>query len=284
MSRGDNMKSKLINDIDNYISYLNEQGLYVSVHGKMISGLLKHNIHKNPYCSFVKTKDEAWQQCIKCQQKVFNRCNNNDFFGMCWAGVEEYVFYVDAKTFVSVSGYGIDRKKATERFDRLSQRFNFNESEILTAYNKGLKHKKDSYDELKILIKPLCHMLSLLQLSIGDISQTESKSKTFDSILAFIEGHFMQDITLCSIAEACSCSESTVSHLFKAYSKQSVKKYINDLRIKQAEKFLISTDLPTSNIADFCGFTNSNYFSTTFKKQFGLSPQKYRLKKQGDLD
>jgi len=111
----------------------------------------------------------------------------------------------------------------------------------------------------------------------------ESKSKTFDSILAFIQGHFMQDITLRSIAEACSCSESTVSHLFKAYTKQSIKKYINDLRIKQAENFLISTDLPTSNIADFCGFTNSNYFSTVFKKQFGLSPQKYRLKKQGDL-
>ena len=270
------MKTKLINDIDNYISYLNAKGFYVSVHGKLISGLLKHNIHKNPYCSFIKTKDDARLQCKKCQQKVFNAHNNNDFFGMCWAGVEEYVFYVDTKTFVSVSGYGIDRKKANERIIRLSHRFGFEESEIFTVYEKGLKHKNDRDEELKILIRPLCHMLSLLQLSIGSISQTESKSKVFDSILSFVQGNFMHDITLRNIAEACSCSESTVSHLFKEHTDQTVKKYINDLRIKQAEKFLTTTDLPISRIADFCGFNNTNYFSTAFKKKFGTAPQKYR--------
>ncbi len=270
------MKSELINDIDNYISYLNSKGFYISVHGKIISGLLKHNMHKNPYCSFIKTNDEAWQQCIKCQQKVFNACNNNYLFGMCHAGVEEYVFYVDAKTFVSVSGYGINKEKATERINRLSSNFNFNKLKTLTAYEQGLKHQEENFNELKILVKPLCHMLSLLQLSIGDVSQTESKSKLFDSILAFVQGNFMQDITLRSIAEACSCSESTVSHLFKDYTNQSIKKYINDLRLKQAEKFLISTDLPISNIANFCGFANTNYFSTAFKKEFGVSPKKFR--------
>ena len=270
------MKNKLICDIDNYISYLNGKGLSISVHGKIISGLLKHNIHKNPYCSFIKTNDEAWRQCVKCQQKVFNAYNSDCLFGMCWAGVEEYVFYVDAKTFVSVSGYGIDRKKAAERIKGLSRRLHFHESEILTAYEGGLKHEKECLEELKILVKPLCHMLFLLQLSIGDISQAESESKTFDSILAFVQGHFMQDITLRSIAEACACSESTVSHLFKEYMNQSVRKYINHMRIKQAEKFLTSTDLPISRIADFCGFANTNYFSTAFKKEFGMSPRKFR--------
>ena len=31
---GDIMKDKLIGDINNYIDYLSEQGLYVTVHGK----------------------------------------------------------------------------------------------------------------------------------------------------------------------------------------------------------------------------------------------------------
>ena len=270
------MKDNLISDINNYISYLNSKGFSVSVHGKNIGGLIENNIHNNPYCTFVKTNDEAWKKCVQCQQNVFNAYNNDYLFGMCYAGVEEYVFYVDDKTFISISGYGIDKEKAVKRMDRLSCEYYFDKSELLTVYEQGLKHKKENISELKILVKPLCHMLSLLQITIGDVRSIESKSKTFDSILAFVQRNIMQDITLRSIADACACSESTVSHLFKEYTNQSVKKYINNLRIKQAERLLVTTDLPIGNIATLCGFADANYFSTAFKKSVGLSPVKYR--------
>ena len=270
------MKDNLISDINNYISYLNSKGFSVSVHGKNIAGFIENNIHNNPYCTFVKTNDEAWKKCVQCQQNVFNAYNNDYLFGMCYAGVEEYVFYVDDKTFISISGYGIDKEKAKKRMERLSREYHFDKLELLTVYEQGLMHKKENISELKILIKPLCHMLSLLQITIGDVRSIESKSKTFDSILAFVQRNIMQDITLRSIADACACSESTVSHLFKEYTNQSVKKYINNLRIKQAERLLLTTDLPIGNIAILCGFTDTNYFSTAFKKSVGLSPVKYR--------
>ena len=270
------MKDDLIKDISNYINYLDTKGLSVSVHGKIIGGLIEHNVHKNPYCTFIKTKDEAWKRCIKSQQNVFNACNNDCRFGMCWAGVEEYVFYVDEKTFISVGGYGIDKEKAAERINRLSSEYCFDKSELLTVYEQGLIHEKEDMNELKTLIRPLCHMLSLLQITIGNIPALESKSKTFDSILVFVQKNIMQDITLRSIADACACSESTVSHLFREYTNRSVKKYINDLRIKQAEKLLLTTNLPVGNIASLCGFADTNYFSTAFKKKTGLSPVKFR--------
>lgn len=270
------MKENLISDINNYISYLNSKGFSVSLHGKNIAGFIENNIHNNPYCTFVKTNDEAWKKCVQCQRNVFNAYNNDYLFGMCYAGVEEYVFYVDDKTFISISGYGIDKEKAKKRMERLSCEYHFDKSELLTVYEQGLKHKKENISKLKTLVKPLCHMLSLLQITIGDIRLIESKSKTFDSILAFVQRNIMQDITLRSIADACACSESTVSHLFKEYTNQSVKKYINNLRIKQAERLLLTTDLPIGNVAILCGFTDTNYFSTAFKKSVGLSPVKYR--------
>lgn len=270
------MENKLIEDINNYISYLNNKGLSISVHGKIIGGLLEHNIHANPFCTFVKTNDDAWKKCITCQQKVFSRCNKDYLFGMCYAGVEEYVFYVDDKTFISVSGYGIDKEKAAERINRLAREYYFDKSELLTVYEQGLIHEKENISELKVLVKPLCHMLSLLQIMIGDIVTLETKSKTFDSILAFVQRNMMQDITLRDIADACACSESTVSHLFKEYTNQSVKKYMNELRIKQAEKLLLTTNLPINNISLLCSFADTNYFSTAFKKKYGLSPTKFR--------
>ena len=271
------MKNNLINDINDYMNYLNSKGLYVSVHGKTISGLIENNTHKNSYCSFIKTRDEAWKRCVKCQQNVLKAYNGDCSFGMCHAGVEEYVFYVDDKTFISVSGYGIDKEKAAERINRLSYECHFDKSELLTVYERGLMHKKEDMSELKTLIRPLCHMLSLLQITIGDVLALESKSKTFDSILAFVQNNIMRDITIRHIADACTCSESTVSHLFKEYTNQPVKKYINNLRLKQAERLLLTTDLPISNIAILCGFVDTNYFSTAFKKSAGLSPSKFRV-------
>lgn len=276
ISFGDSVKNELVNDINSYISYLNNNGLSVSVHGKTIGGLLEHNIHRNPFCTFVKTNAEAWKKCVKCQQKVFGRCSNDYLFGMCYAGVEEYVFYVDDKTFVSVSGYGIDTERALKRINSLSNEYHFDTLELLMVYEQGLKHVKENPKELLPLIKPLCHMLFLLQITIGNVSNAESKSKTFDSILAFVQGNIMQDITLRSIADACACSESTVSHLFKEYTNRPVKQYINHLRIGQAKKLLLATGLPVSTIATLCGFADTNYFSTAFKKKFGLSPTKFR--------
>lgn len=153
------MKNNLINDINSYINYLNSKGLSVSVHGKTISGLIENNIHKNSYCTFIKTRDEAWKQCVKCQQKVLKAYNNDYLFGMCHAGVEEYVFYVDDKTFVSISGYGIDKEKAVERINRLSYKYHFDKSELLTVYEQGLIHKKENMSELKMLVNLISQIL-----------------------------------------------------------------------------------------------------------------------------
>ena len=140
------MKEKLIYDINQYIGYLNNIGLFITVHGKGISGLLEHNIHRHPFCSLVKTDSNAWDKCIRSQQKVCKQYRQDSLFGMCHAGMEEYVFFVNEKTFVSVSGYGINKKRATERINRLSQEFFLNKSELLRIYETTLKYQtEDKY-------------------------------------------------------------------------------------------------------------------------------------------
>lgn len=281
ISVGDNMKEKLVHDIDRYIAYLNNAGLFVSVHGKGIGGLLKHNVHNNPFCAMVKIEGAAWGKCIHCQQKVFKEYKRECFFGMCYAGVEEYVFFVNDKTFVSVSGYGINKEKAAERIRRLSREFYLNKADLLNVYENSLKHEKEDMQELAVLIRPLCHMLSLLQILIADISETQTQNTMVDSLLAFVQNNFMRDITIRDVAQACACSESTVCHLFKQRTGLPIKKYIADLRLSQAKKLLSAGDLPISTVALMCGFSNINYFPTAFKKHTGITPTEYRLQTNG---
>lgn len=275
---GDGMKNQLVDDINQYIARLKQKGFFVSVHGKGISGLLENNIHRNPFCSLIKTNNEAWQKCIRCQKKVFKEHEKGRLFGMCYAGVEEYVFFVNDKTFVSVSGYGISKEKAFERINRLSQEFCLNKTELLLVYENGLKHECEDMEELTAAIKPLCHMLYLLQLLLVDIPESETKNTLFDSLLSFVQFHFMDDITIRDIAQACACSESTVSHLFKLHTGLPIKKYIAELRVNQAKNFLTISDMPISTVALMCGYANINYFATAFKKQTGVTPTEYRLR------
>ena len=276
------MKEKLIYDINRYISYLNNNGLFVTVHGKGISGLLEHNIHRNPFCSLVKTDPNAWQKCIQCQQKVLKEYKKEFFFGMCYAGVEEYVYFVNDKIFVSVSGYGINEEKAIERIEYLSREYFLDKESLLYVYKNGLKKEKENEEQLTTLIKPLCYMLNFLQFIILDIPErVETKSVLFDSMLNYVQFNFMNEITIRDIAQACACSQSTVCHVFKQYTGKSIKKYIDNLRINQAKRLLSTSDLPINRIAQLCGFSNINYFPTAFKKQIGISPTEYRRQING---
>lgn len=96
------MKESLITDINNYISFLNSMGYYVTVKGKRIAGLPEHNVHNNPFCSFVKTNSAAREYCMSCRQKVCQKSGEGIFLGMCRAGIEEYVLFVNSGSFVSV--------------------------------------------------------------------------------------------------------------------------------------------------------------------------------------
>ena len=51
---------------------------------------------------------------------------------------------------------------------------------------------------------------------------------------------------------------------------------ISKIRIEKAEKVLLETALPLSDIAEVVGFANPSSFSHAFTKQKGISPSKFR--------
>ena len=136
-------------------------------------------------------------------------------------------------------------------------------------------------DYFFIALSSIC-LLSLLQILLTDIPETETKNAVFNSVLAYVQRNFMNDITIGDIAQTCACSESTVSHLFRQYAGKAVKKYIAELRISQAKKLLSTSDLPIGTVAQMCGFSNIGYFPTAFKKAVGVSPTEYR-RRQGTV-
>lgn len=80
-------------------------------------------------------------------------------------------------------------------------------------------------------------------------------------------------------ASFCSMSVSRFTHVFTNENGISPKKYIVNLRMKKAAELLESTTLTIAEIANLTGFSDQNYFSRCFKKNFGSSPKSLRTSK-----
>lgn len=106
----------------------------------------------------------------------------------------------------------------------------------------------------------------------------ETTIKKLQGIFDFIDKNYMFEISAESVATTCKMSYSYFSRFFKASVGKSFSNYINYLRITEAEKLLLSTNLNITQIAMEIGFTSSSYFIQQFKHYKNLSPKQFKKK------
>ena len=57
---------------------------------------------------------------------------------------------------------------------------------------------------------------------------------------------------------------------------KSIKEFILDIRLKRAAKLLSESDKTIAEVSYMTGFLNPKYFSTIFKKHFGMTPSEFK--------
>lgn len=101
-------------------------------------------------------------------------------------------------------------------------------------------------------------------------------SSLIQTCMDYIDFHYSDDLSLDYMATMCSVSNSYLSALFKKETDTTLTDYINGTRVRQSLSLLNTTNLSIQEIAAQCGFSDSNYFTRTFKKFQGKSPKTYR--------
>ena len=78
------------------------------------------------------------------------------------------------------------------------------------------------------------------------------------------------------IAKSTNYTHEYVSRKFKYYMGKSLKQYVNQARLAQAALLLATSDFSVEDISYKVGFPSCNNFINAFKKEYGISPGKYR--------
>jgi two-component system response regulator YesN len=91
-----------------------------------------------------------------------------------------------------------------------------------------------------------------------------------------MENYSMSDVTIDHVCSYLHISPTYFSTVFKKDTKLTFVNYLTQVRMEAAKELLRSTDLKTFEIAYKVGYSEPNYFSYCFKKNFGISPSEYR--------
>lgn len=110
----------------------------------------------------------------------------------------------------------------------------------------------------------------------GSIKTNESGRRELDAMLVYIEKNLKRMIDLEELTKVADISPSTVTRLFKKHLSLTPMQFINQSRIKAAQKLLARTNQSIYAIASQVGIPDQFYFSKLFKSHTGTAPLAYR--------
>ncbi len=120
---------------------------------------------------------------------------------------------------------------------------------------------------------------SLLNCLLQLLRQQSADSAIHPVVLQmqeYISVNLLSSITVEDVAAFVNRSSSYCNMLFRRETGNSIIQFTQELKVHQACRRLISSDLPISVIAKELAFSDSNYFCRIFKKHTGLTPNQYR--------
>lgn len=114
-----------------------------------------------------------------------------------------------------------------------------------------------------------------LSLDIGPVLK-EIHIQRLQKVFDYLDENYQYDITTEEAARMCNMSYSYFSRQFKAVMRKTFTEYLNYIRVTEAEKLLLTTDMNITQIALNIGFSDVNYFIRQFKHFKNISPKRFR--------
>lgn len=219
------------------------------------------NIIQDYQLTYDEKKEELTSTILKLDKKLSNQLIENIFFDILKDGYPKVDRFIN-----NIANFLEDQIKTIDK-------------KLNTTYSKQLSidinvklYKCNDLKELKELVY---HLLS----NFIDILYEQKNNKNVAAIeicKKYIEEHYMEDISLNSVAQVFYFNSSYFSNLFKNYTDMNFCEYLCKIRMDNAKRILHGTSYKIYEVSKMSGYQDPKYFNRVFKKQFGMTPDEYR--------
>ncbi|TSD67979.1 helix-turn-helix transcriptional regulator [Inquilinus sp. KBS0705] len=102
------------------------------------------------------------------------------------------------------------------------------------------------------------------------------KSRRIENVYEYLKNNFEKDIKLTDVAYVANMSVPSFCRFLKKRTGKTFVETLNDIRLSQASRLLIDTNLNIARIAYLCGYNNLSNFNRIFKKKKLYVPKAFR--------
>lgn len=168
---------------------------------------------------------------------------------------------------------------------------------LFSRASQGIKFSTDTYEEIIDRIEELenlkgfdrvIRMLSILNVLSKDkqvtLLSSPDQNKNLDKfdcekinkVYDYILDSYTEDVDLTTAASLVNMKNPAFCHYFKKRTRKNFSQFVNEIRIGQACKLIVSSTKSISQICYECGFKNLSNFNRRFKEMNKISPVEYR--------
>lgn len=115
-------------------------------------------------------------------------------------------------------------------------------------------------------------------------SQNYSDNRIISKVIEYIRKCYNEEVNLETAALRVNISKIYLSKLFKKETGENFIDFLTRVRIEKAKELLLNSRRKMEDISPEVGFGNSKYFSWTFKRATGFTPQEFRKSVHRNLE
>ncbi len=256
----------------------NLTGICVCVLDQDFQKLVAFPKNTNPFCMLIQSTPEGHRRCFasdhtllcacaECRETVIHRCHagltdmvvpilhEGTLLGYILFGQLRQTDGKDVsfeEIYQNISDLGLDLAKLKDTYRGLI----FSDPEKIRSA-AGLVEILTKHVWLEQLIRPV-------------------SNEKFEEMTTYIDGHLTDELTVPALCQRFHLSKNSLYDYFRTGAGVTVKEFVTDRRMLQADRLLISTDFPIYEICERIGVDNPHSFFRAFKKRYGMSPLQYR--------
>ncbi len=139
--------------------------------------------------------------------------------------------------------------------------------------------KKDNYHAaLRAQFALISMLLHLSERGQGEEGYTppSSHQQSLYRAIRYMRKHLGEELSVSDVASYIGYSTSHFNHLFKEYTKSTPYAYFLTLKMNEAKRLLLDTDMSISEISERLSFGSISKFGAAFKADCGETPGKFR--------
>ena len=145
-------------------------------------------------------------------------------------------------------------------------------------FYRGLRAAEAGGEEWQmLLVGNTLTLLAQIRRAFADRGHTlqAEKPELLDRVLAYVEAHLGEKVTLAQLAHHFYVSESTISQTFRKKMGVSFYRCVTQRRLIAAKE-QIASGVPLERVSTQVGFADYSAFYRAFRQEYGISPRQYR--------